>query len=293
MFQNLLSLLFATTLSFGSPTADLSKDPEYFDDSALIEVSSIPFKRPEFVAPAPLSARAGIAIDLTSQTLLYEKNADLKVPIASLTKLMTAYIVLDENDPETVVTVSSNAAAKEGSQMGLSTGETITIKNLLYGLFISSGNDAAVALAETNAGSEAEFVKKMNATAERLGLEQTQFSNATGLDYGEGYSTPRDLVLLSAYLLRDPTVREIVKLPSADVPSESGQVHHVANTNLLLGQLGIKGLKTGKTPAAGECLIALAESPEGNEVLTVILGSQNRFGDSKVLIDWIYRAYVW
>ena len=184
--------------------------------------------------------------------------------------------------------MSKNAAAVTGSRMGLRSGETISVKNLLYGLLIPSGNDAAVALAEYNAGTEKDFVKKMNAKAKLLGLDQTQYTNSTGLDNGESYSTPHDLALLASYLIRDNTIRQIVNLKEAEIAG-----HKMENTNTLLGQMGIKGIKTGRTDAAGECLVTLAENPEGKEVLIVVLGSQNRFYDTKILLDWIYRAYIW
>lgn len=291
MFKQLISFLLASSLGIGNGA--LPAYGENFDDRSLLSISSIPTKQEEYVAPAEISSVAAIAIDLDSQTILFQKNSDLKLPIASLTKLMTAYIILEEEDPDAIVTISSNAISTEGSEMNLFSGETITIKNLLYGLLIESGNDAAIALAEFNAGSEANFVNKMNKEAENLGLEQSQFSNATGLDYGEGYSTPRDLALLSSYLLQDQTIREIVNKKEAEVTSTTGVIHNLKNTNTILGEMGIKGLKTGKTPAAGECLVTLAESPTGREILIVALGSQSRFLDSKILVDWIYRAYIW
>ncbi|MBI4127414.1 D-alanyl-D-alanine carboxypeptidase [Candidatus Peregrinibacteria bacterium] len=282
MFKSLLSLLLASTMGFGN------YGPHVFDDSTLLSVASIPVQKTEMVAPAPISAKAVIAIDLESQTVLFRQNSDLKLPIASLTKLMTAYIALNEEDPDALVTISANAAATLGSRMGLRSGEQITVKNLLYGLLIASGNDAAVALAEYNAGDERNFVKKMNQKARQIGLDQTQYANSTGLDNGESYSTPHDLALLASYLIRDDTIREIVSLKTADV---SG--HKLESTNTLLGQMGIKGIKTGFTEAAGECLATLAVNPSGKEILIVVLGSTDRFYDTKILLDWIYRAYIW
>lgn len=290
MFQSLLSLLLAGSLSFSSMGADAKP---IFNDASLLSVSEIPMKQAEYVEPATTSASSALAIDLESQSVLYEKNSMERVPIASLTKLMTAYIILEENDPTSVVTVSANAAGTGGSRMGLYAGEQITVKDLLYGLFIVSGNDASVALAEFNAGSETEFIKKMNAVAEELGLEDTRYTNTTGLESASAYSTARDLATLSAQLLKNEGVREIVNNMKVSVTSVSGTVHELVNTNILLGQMGIKGLKTGKTPSAGECLIALADSPEGHEVVTIVLGSSNRFADTKILLDWIYNAYVW
>lgn len=290
MFQSLLSLLLASSLSLGSFAAP---ETTTFNDKTLLSVSSIPVQQEEFVAPGTMSGGSILAVDLETQAILYEKNSLSRVPIASLTKLMTAALILEENDPSAVVTVSSNAAGTTGSRMGLYTGEQITVKNLLYGLLIESGNDAAVALAEYNAGSEKAFIEKMNAMADKLGLEDTHYKNTNGLDVSGAYSSARDLAALTTHLLKDESVREIVSQSKVTVSSETGDQHELLNTNILLGQMGIKGFKTGKTPMAGECLIVLAENPEGHEILSVVLGSQNRFADTKILVDWIYRAYVW
>lgn len=292
MFQSLLSLLLAGTLSLSQSGGDLPQDYS-FDDKTLLTVTELPYKEAEAETPGPMSANASVAVDLNSKSILYQNNIDLRVPVASLTKLMTAYIILEEHDLDELVTVSARAAGMEGSSMDIFTGEKITVQNLLHGILIQSGNDAAVALAEHNAGSEVDFVTKMNETAKFIGLEDTFYGNATGLDYGQGYSTTHDLLQLSYSLLENDLIREIVQKQTADVSSTTDNTHHLVNTNIILGQLGIKGFKTGKTLAAGQCLIALAESPDGHEVMTVILGSSNRFADSRVLIDWIYRTYSW
>lgn len=292
MFQSLLSLLLASTLSLAGNISDLS-GINTFDDSALLSVAPIPVQNEEYVEPGYISAGSSIVVDLDSQSVLYEKNSTSRLPIASLTKLMTAYIILDENDTDDVVTVSSNAAATIGSSMGLRNGEQITVKHLLYGLLIESGNDSAVALAEHNAGSEKAFVTKMNQKANELGMNNTNYANVTGLDSGDAYSSARDLALLSSYLAHDPSIREIVRQSSVSLTSISGITHELSSTNILLGELGIKGLKTGKTPSAGECLITLAETSQGNEIVTIVLASGDRFGDTRTLIDWIYRAYTW
>jgi serine-type D-Ala-D-Ala carboxypeptidase (penicillin-binding protein 5/6) len=292
MLQNLLSLLLAGTLSLsGLGSADLAADT--FDDASLLSVAPIPQHNTEYLAPGTMSTTAVMALDLESQTVLYEENASARLPIASLTKLMTAYIVLEENDTDSVVIVSQNAADTVGSSMGIYAGEQITVKDLLYGLLIESGNDAAVALAEHNAGSVQTFVEKMNQKTQELGMYNTNYANTTGLDSSVAYSSARDLALLSSHLVRNPSIKEIVRYQSADVTSLSGTSHHLESTNILLGQYGVKGLKTGRTPAAGQCFISYAESPSGNEVITVVLGSGNRFGDTSTLLDWIYRAYTW
>jgi D-alanyl-D-alanine carboxypeptidase (penicillin-binding protein 5/6) len=292
MFESLISLLLSSTLSLSALSGSMAHEA-IFDETSLLSVSKLPAHNPELVAPAPMSAPSILAIDVDTESILFEKNSYTKRSIASLTKLMTAYIILKENDPSEIVTVSANAAGAEGSRMGLQSGEKISIKNLLYGLFIESGNDAALALAENNAGSEEAFIQKMNEEAKNLGLENTHYANTTGLDNDAAYSTAHDLLVLSAHLINDPSVREIVNHSTAEVQGENGELHKLTNTNILLGELGVEGLKTGTTIKAGECLVALAKNPEGHEILTVVLGSNSRFVDTKVLIDWIYRAFTW
>ena len=289
MFETLFTLLLAGTLGTSAPMSNLASS---FDESQLLHVSQLPYQEVESLNPY-MSANSVLAIDLDSQATLYENNANAVVPIASLTKLMTAYIALTENDPNGIVKVSANAAGTIGSRMGLYTNEEITVKNLLFGLLIRSGNDAAVALAEHNAGSVSNFVEKMNQKAAELGLENTVYKNPTGLDSSGAHSSARDLSILSTRLLKFSSIQEIVGIQKTSVSSQSGHAHELTNTNILLGQNGIKGLKTGKTLAAGECLISFAESPDGHEIITIVLGSANRFTDTKALVDWIYNSFAW
>ncbi len=291
MFQSLVSLLLASALSFSSGSGQ--KMDTGFDDSSLLTVNPIPHLTGDPLEKNALYASSALVIDLESQSILFEKDSYTRLPIASLTKLMTAYIILEENDPSSIVTVSNRAADAEGSQMRLAAGEQITVKNLLYGLLIQSGNDAAIALAEFNAGSETAFIKKMNAEAKNLGLENTYYANTTGLDSTSAYSTTHDLLILSTQLLKNSSIREIAKNSSIEVTGTNGEVHKLINTNILLGQLGVEGLKTGTTPLAGECLLSLVKTDEGNEILIVILGSSDRFLDTKILIDWVNTSYTW
>ncbi len=297
MLRALLSLLLLGSLQTNS--FELIEEPpvvieeDEFDLGELIEISSIPTLKTGKIEPV-VYADAAYSMDLTSNTILYTKNEHDKLAIASLTKLMTAYIILEEEDMDSVVTVSYNAAVTEGSQIWLGQGETITIEALLYGLLIQSGNDCAVALAEFNAGSEENFVNKMNQKASQLGLNETYFTSASGLD-DQGYSSAGDLAFLSMYLLKNDFIREITSLSSATITGADGYpTHNLTSTNELLGSyLNVKGLKTGKTYGAGECLITVAENEQGHEILTVILGSNDRFGETKLMLDWIYNSYNW
>ncbi len=291
MFETLLSLLFASTI--GSHMATQEVVPIHqFDDRILLSVTKVPLRHEEAVAPSDFSARGIISVDLESQALLFQSGAHNRLPIASLTKLMTAYIVLTENQPEDIVTVSAHAAGTGGSRMGLWSGEKIKLNNLLYGMLLNSGNDSAVALAEFNAGSEQAFVEKMNQRAKDLGMETTVYRDSTGLN-PENMSSARDLALLTAYLSKNDRIRQIAVQNEARVQNETGSFHQLKNTNELLGKLGVKGLKTGKTPEAGECLITLAENPDGHEIITVMLGSGARFAETQKMLEWIYNSYTW
>jgi len=297
MLRALFSILLLGSLQTNSfALADQPPAPieeEEFDLSELIEVNSIPTLKTGKIEPM-IYANAAYSIDLTSNTILYTKNEHDKLAIASLTKLMTAYIILEEEDMDSVVTVSHNAATTEGSQAWLNQGETITVESLLYGLLIPSGNDCAIALAEFNAGSEENFVNKMNQKARQLGLTETHFASASGLN-DQGYSSAGDMAFLSMYLLKNKFIRKVTSLSSATITGVGGYpTHNLSSTNDLLGSyLNVKGLKTGKTYGAGECLITVAENDQGHEILTVILGSKDRFGETKLLLDWIYNSYNW
>lgn len=292
MFETLLSLLFASTIGSHSPTQTVDPVVPKFDDRSLLSVTTIPVRHEDAVAPTGLSAKGIIGVDLESQALLFQSGAYSRLPIASLTKLMTAYIVLTQNRPDDIVTVSAHAAGTGGSRMGLWSGEQIKLNNLLYGMLLNSGNDAAVALAEFNAGSESAFVEKMNQYAKDLGMDTTLYHDATGLN-PQNMSSARDLALLSAYLAKNDRIRQIAVQNEARVQNENGSFHQLKNTNELLGKFGVKGLKTGKTPEAGECLITLAENPSGHEIITVMLGSEHRFPETQSVLEWIYNSYIW
>jgi D-alanyl-D-alanine carboxypeptidase (penicillin-binding protein 5/6) len=293
MISSLLSLYIASTIS-----PDFTKTVENSygktEISGLLNMSAGPTKKKEFISPI-IQAEGSIAIDLESNNTLYEKNAHERLAIASLTKLMTTLIVLEENKMNELVIISNNAASTEGSTMYLHAGEEMSVESLLYGTIIQSANDGAVALAEHNAGSVDQFVTKMNKKASSLGLLNTNFTNPTGLDSANNYSSAYDVAKLAKKVYEHPLIRDIAKLKEFTVKSNSGKfTHKLTSTNQLLDSfLNIKGLKTGSTLAAGECLTAIAENKNGKEILTVVLHSPDRFRESKILIDWIFRAYNW
>ncbi len=279
----------------GAPTA-LPMDYDIPHRSAGIEIlslSPIPVKSEE--VPIGLTAVSALVMDVSSNKVLYEKNTEEALPIASITKIMTAVVAIEEiENLDEVAIVSVNAVETPGSKIWLYGGENITYKNLLYGLLVSSGNDAAVAIAENVAGSEELFVQKMNEKATSLGMKNTNFANPHGLDDPENYSTASDIALLAGYALKKQFIRGIIDVKEMNISSTNGHAHHITSTNKLLGvDPEIKGLKTGSTLGAGECLVALAVNPYGNEIVTVILNSQARFSETQYLKDKIWEAYVW
>lgn len=252
-----------------------------------------PQKNPALTAPV-LSAEAAIAYDTASKTVLYKKNIFEMREMASISKLMTAIIVLDNHKLDEKLTVSKKAADMISSKIWLLPSEEISAENALYGLLIASGNDAAVALAEFDSVTEENFVKKMNAKAHEIGLTNTHFSNAAGLDDKNSYSTAYDILKLSLKALEYPFIKKAVALQKLEIRSTNGKIKHkLKNTNELLGNdyFNFYGLKTGKTEGAGPSFVGLAKAKNGNEILTVVLGSNNRFQDTKVLLDWVERAY--
>lgn len=296
MLSSLITLYIASSI-----TPDLSKDSENLvklastNLSSIIETTTAPIKNPEFIAPI-ISAKSSIAIDLTTSTILYEKNMHQRLPVASITKLMTSLIVLDENKPDDTVTISQNAASLEGSTMFLQAGEQISVSSLLYGSMIHSANDAALSLAEYNAGSTKEFVKKMNSKAISMGLVNSHFSNPVGLDQSQNYSSAYDIAKLAQTIYKNPFIKKAAKINNMDVYSISGDLtHKLESTNELLENkfFKINGLKTGSTDRAGECFVSIAENSKGHEILTVVLNSPARFTETKVLVDWVFRAYNW
>ncbi len=277
------------------PSASAIIKTASFDFESLAKEKTIPIKDPTMISPI-IDATSAIAVDMDTGAILYEKNSHEQRPIASLTKLMTITIVLEENALDDVVEISHDAATTEGSIMFLKTGEQITVKNLLLGALVHSANDAAEALAEYNAGSTEAFVEKMNYKALQLGLLNTHFSNPIGLDTSDNYSSAYDLAKLSRYMYQKQFVQNAALLKEVKVTSVDGKyTHNLSSTNELLGNehYNIRGLKTGKTDLAGLCMIAVADNKEGNRIITVLLDSPSRFTETKILIDWTFRAYNW
>lgn len=239
-----------------------------------------------------LSAQGVIALDLDTGNILYEKNADMPLLPASTTKIMTSLVVMDYFNPAQIITVDE--VKVDGQRMRLFTGEKLTVQSLLDGLLIFSANDAAEVLSSNYPGGRVAFVDAMNQKAKQLGLHNTTFMNPSGLDEAGQVSTARDMVKLASYAMARPWFRDIVKTKEKTVTSIDGlAIHKLTNVNALLGTTdGVFGIKTGWTQAARENLVTYVVRQD-KPVILALLGSQDRFGETTELVDWIYAYYEW
>ncbi len=249
---------------------------------------------PPSIEPPPIRAASALLMDLDTGQVLFSLAPGERRPIASLTKIMTAYLVMRRTDPTDVVTVSADAASGDRpgvSNLGLEAGEEITVHELLYALLLASANDAAVALAEHVAGTVEGFVRLMNRTARRLDLSRTEFASPSGLD-DRGYSTARDLARLTRVAYRIPGFSGLVATRFHLIPSPDGAPRGVQNRNVLVWLYpGTIGVKTGFTTAAGFCLVAAADRGD-LRLLTVILGEPGEpFSDAAALLDHGFTAF--
>jgi len=242
-----------------------------------------------------INAEAALAMRADGGRIYYNKNMEARRPVASLTKLMTAIIVLENYNLEEVIRVPITAVEREGSRGDLRPSEEITIRSLLDMMLIDSSNDAAIALADKNS----DFVFLMNKKAKELDLLNTRFANSDGLDEDNNYSTAVDIAEIFSYLANNyPTVFDILKTENMVVYSADGKIaHRLKNTNALLGALSeVRAGKTGYTDKAGGSLALLVSGfhfGDKNNIITVVLGSPDRFGESEKLIQWLKEAYVW
>jgi serine-type D-Ala-D-Ala carboxypeptidase (penicillin-binding protein 5/6) len=252
--------------------------------------STLETPSPSTQAPK-IDAGSVLLVDLDSGQVLFQRRAGKRRPIASTTKIMTALLVLEESRAKDVVTASGNAALQEGSILGLRQGEEITVRNLLSALLLQSANDAAVALAEHVAGSVGDFVDRMNARARELGATDTRFESPNGLD-DRGYSTARDLAMMTVEAYRNETFTEVVSRLAVKIPSPDGEPRHIQNRNALLWLYpDAIGVKTGFTSAAGFCLVGAAER-DGLRLAAVVLGAPDEaFSDAAALLSFGFETF--
>lgn len=216
---------------------------------------------------------------------VWEKLAAKRLPPASLTKLMTALLVLEQDKLQETAVITPAATRETGSRLALKAGEHLHVEDLLAATLLQSANDACHALAAHLGGSETAFVQLMNKRAQQLGLHDTQFRNACGHDASGHYSTAQDLVLLARALLKHPQVVPLTSQEHAVIATLEGKQYQLHNKNALVGRYhGALGLKTGYTSKAGTCLVALAKR-DGHEVLLVLLHGKDRWWDAVDILD--------
>lgn len=238
-----------------------------------------------------LSSQSAIVYDLSTRQALYAKNTRQKLPMASLTKIMTAIIALENKRSDDSYVVIQNDLVGENS-MGLTAGEKLTLEELLYGLLLLSGNDAAEVLARNTLGRE-QFVVAMNKKANALSLTSTHFTNPTGLQGdGDQYTSATDLLVITQYALSHfPLFGKVVATFQQTIPySDKHKEFYLENeTNLISTYPGVKGVKDGYTPEAGLCLVTYLEY-SGHKIIGVILGSNNRRDEMKELLDYSLKS---
>lgn len=293
-----LLLLFVLSFKFFFVKQDFSIDsplPNFLTLFRNRQVSTLNIWLPDFNSKAAgsiktpeVSARASLIYDLTTNKVIYQKNIKEKLPMASLTKIMTAIIALENQKKDDKYKVTKKDLIGEAS-MGLSQGEILSLKELLYGLILHSGNDAAETLANNFPGGRKKFIEAMNNKVKALGLSDTNFTNPTGLEGdGKQYTTAYDLLVITRYaVLNFSLFSEVVSTFDYNIPqTKTHKAYFLENeTNLLTSYPGVKGVKTGYTPEAGLCLVTYLDYG-GHKIIGILLGSDNRRQEMKDLLDY-------
>lgn len=248
-----------------------------------------PGARAQAIPADPFEGSARAYLVRVDGRTLWAHAEQQRLPPASLTKVMTALLVVDTLRDEQPVVVSARAAAATGARIGLVAGDQVSVGDLLAALLVRSANDACVALAEKVSGSEARFVRRMNERATALGLRETHFANACGFDAPGHYASARDLAKLADLALDNQRIARRAALPRTDFSSRSGKRFRFDNTNALIGRIpGSVGLKTGHTRRAGHCLVGVVER-DGRTVMVVLLGARDRWWDAVAMIDQAFE----
>lgn len=268
--------------------------------SSLIKLADQPFDSPQVagvsktsliitdnhLTPPHFSSPAVLAMDFDTGQILYQKNAHQRMYPASTTKILTALVAVDHFKDADSLEVTAEALVG-GSSMGLKLGEKLTFRSLLYGMLLNSGNDASYTLAINYPGGFEAFVAAMNEKATQMGLADSHFTNPAGFDNPDQYSSTFDLAKIAREAAQNRQIQTVVETKQTDVYN-----HNLFNLNKLLNLDGVIGFKTGTTEEAGQNFVGLVER-KNHKVITVVLGSQDRFAESKKLMDWVYTNYNW
>ncbi len=243
--------------------------------------------------PPQLFARAILVKDLGTETTLYQKDTNVPLPIASTTKIMTALVASEYFKPSSPLTVHDGAGIT-GARVGLVIGESLSFRSMLYGMLLSSGNDAAYAIAENYPGGVLGFVSAMNKKVSDLNLRNTHFDNPAGFDSPRHFSSAQDLAKITQEALKNYQLARIFATKETNIISlDKKYTHQLRNLNRLLSQVkGVLGVKTGFSQGAKENLVTLVDR-DSHQILTVVLGSNDRFGETTSLIEWAYENFTW
>jgi len=280
-------LLFPASGSATGSPADYAARAHHMSKAKPAQVKTYKRKAPR----RPLPPEGILLKDLQTGQVLFEENADLSMAPASLTKIMSAIVILEEGNLDDPVTVSRQAAAAHRTKLYLKPGQVLPLRGLLEAMLIRSANDACLAAVEHVGGDEGSFVVKMNEKAAAIGLPRTHFQNACGFDMPDHFSTAEDLAVLTEYAMGHETFAAIVKEPAAIIRTTDQRKKYIARTtNRLLGTMdGVIGVKTGYTSGAGRCLITIV-TRDGRELLLVLLNARQRWWRAHELLEYGLRA---
>lgn len=244
-------------------------------------------------ADPEILASSAVVLDMESGNILFQKGAHNKLPIASISKIVTALVAYEKGDLEKIVAVSKQAVETESNAGDLEIGEKIKFKDLISLMLISSSNDAAVQVALEISGSIEEFGKLMNAKVKDLGLKESNFSEPSGLSDGN-LSSAFEIAQITRETFGKTPIWDILGHKELDIASDNGKIHHLKNTNEIISESYVLSGKTGYTAKAKGTLAIIADSGQNNrKIISVILGSDDRFGEMKRLIEWARNSYRW
>lgn len=290
-------LLLLTLVKSPKKVTVFSPLPSYLTNFENKQVSTIDIWTPilEYIQASNypnITAKSALLYDLTTKKVLLEKDSKLKLPVASLAKIMTAIVALENQKQDDKYIVRKEHLVGENS-MGVGQGEILSLNELLYGLILSSGNDAAEVMAGNFRSGRSEFIKAMNEKVKSLGLSNTNFTNPSGLEGdGKQYSTAYDLLVMTNFALTNfPQFRKVVATVEYNIPqSKTHKAYYLFNeTSLLTSYLGVKGVKLGFTPEAGYAMVTYLEYEE-HKIIGILLNSQNRRQEMKDLLDFGLRS---
>ena len=246
------------------------------------------------IALPDIKAKAVVVYDVNSTKLLYARNIEEKMPVASLTKVLTALVALEKLALKDIATVLPEALKVDGQKQDLFLGERVTVEDLIKLMLIKSSNDAAYALVHHAQKNNIDFIKEMNKKTLEIGMFDSHFKDAAGLN-DEAYSNADDMIKLVSYSLSQSKLWDIMSQKSATIISLDGTEHNIQSTNQLLDEVpGVLGGKTGYTERALGCMVlAVQVSNKDDKIISIILGSPERFTDTKKIIEWARQAYRW